>query len=141
MTSLKFEIYTQEVPPEAEFVKSQLVAFNNQKFGTFKRQELSIIAKDDFGSVQAGLVGSTNWDWMYVQLTWVSDNLRGQGAGSRLMDEAEKIAVARGCVGIWLDTFSAEAKHFYEQRGYEVFGQLDNFPPAQCRFFLKKNLR
>jgi hypothetical protein len=39
----------------------------------------------------------------------------------------------------WLDTFSFQARGFYEKLGYEEFGQLD-YPPDHHRHFMRKRL-
>jgi hypothetical protein len=46
----------------------------------------------------------------------------------------------RGCVGVWLDTFSFQARGFYEKLGYRVFGEVADYPPGHTRHFLKKSL-
>ena len=56
------------------------------------------------------------------------------------MEQAEAIAHTRGCMGVWLDTFSFQARAFYEKRGYKVFGTIDDYPPGQSRFWMKKLL-
>lgn len=53
---------------------------------------------------------------------------------------AEEEAVRRGCLGAWLDTFSFQARGFYERLGYSVFGVIEGYPPGHSRFFLKKTL-
>jgi ribosomal protein S18 acetylase RimI-like enzyme len=55
------------------------------------------------------------------------------------MNEAEAEAIHRGCRGAWLDTFSFQARGFYERLGYSIFGTIENFPPGHRRFFLKKD--
>jgi hypothetical protein len=55
------------------------------------------------------------------------------------MNEAEAEAIRRGCRGAWLDTFSFQARGFYERPGYSIFGTIENFPPGHRRFFLKKD--
>ncbi len=37
-----------------------------------------------------------------------------------------------------LDTFSFQARGFYEALGYEVFGRLEEYPPGHERYFLRK---
>jgi len=64
--------------------------------------------------------------------------MRGAGLGRRLIKQAEEEAVRRGCRGVWLDTFSWQARGFYEKLGYSVFGTIDDYPPGHQRFFLKK---
>ena len=70
----------------------------------------------------------------------VPDSLRGQGIGTRLMQAAEAEARRRGCHHIWLETYSFQARPFYERLGFEVFGQLDGPAPIYPRFFMRKIL-
>ncbi|WP_247749109.1 GNAT family N-acetyltransferase [Rhizobium sp. L245/93] len=57
-----------------------------------------------------------------------------------MLQQAEGWARERGCVGVWLDTFSFQAPGFYEKQGYTVFGVLDHYPGEMQRFFLRKML-
>jgi ribosomal protein S18 acetylase RimI-like enzyme len=66
--------------------------------------------------------------------------MRGRGVGRQLLTGAEAEAVRRGCLGAWLDTYSFQARGFYERVGYSVFGSIDNYPPGHSRIFLKKVL-
>jgi GNAT superfamily N-acetyltransferase len=100
---------------------------------------LSILIKDDAtGAILGGLTGQSSRDWMFVKLLFVPERLRGQNLGTKLLDQAESIARARHCVGIWLDTFEFQARGFYEKRGYEVFGEIADYPKGFSRFFLQK---
>ena len=76
---------------------------------------------------------------MRVAVRKISDILRGRGVGRELMDRAEVRARERGCHSAWLDTFSFQARGFYEKLGYEEFGQLD-YPPDHHRHFMQKRL-
>jgi ribosomal protein S18 acetylase RimI-like enzyme len=62
------------------------------------------------------------------------------GAGRRLMMEAEAEALRRGCCAAELDTFSFQARGFYERLGYSVFGALEDYAPGQSRFYMRKRL-
>jgi hypothetical protein len=53
----------------------------------------------------------------------------------------EGAAEERGCERAHLDTFSYQARPFYEKLGYRVFGELEDYPPGHTRFFLRKQLR
>jgi len=88
-----------------------------------------------------GLWGYTSYGWLYVQLLAVDEAVRGQGAGRELLLRAEAEACSRGCHGAWLDTHEFQARGFYERLGYEVFGELTDYPPGFARFFLRKTLR
>ncbi len=39
-----------------------------------------------------GLIGDTYYDWLYVSLMFVKDDLRGQGYGEKLLLRAEEEA-------------------------------------------------
>ena len=52
----------------------------------------------------------------------------------------EDKARERGCEFSHLDTFSYQARPFYEKLGYEVFATLEDYPPGQQRFYMKKTL-
>jgi GNAT superfamily N-acetyltransferase len=64
--------------------------------------------------------------------------MRGKGFGGRLLFEAEQEAMRRGCRGVYTDTFSFQVLPFYQQNGYEVFGEIENYPPGHTCYFLKK---
>ncbi len=48
--------------------------------------------------------------------------------------------MSRGCTYAHLNTFSYQARPFYEKRGYEVFAELDDYPKGHQRVFMKKCL-
>lgn len=117
-----------------------LVAYNDQAAGPSGYQPLAVLIQDDSGKTIGGLWGKTVYDWLFVELLVVPEQLRGQDIGTELLDRAEGIARARGCIGVWLDTYGFQARGFYEKRGYAVFGTIDDHPRGGCRFFLKKRL-
>jgi len=75
-----------------------------------------------------------------IDLLWVKDELRGRGYGSRLLTLAEDEARQCGAKSVYLDTFSFQAPNFYKPHGYQVFGELQNFPAGHQRYFLTKQL-
>lgn len=92
------------------------------------------------GEVLGGVISETYWDWLYVNLMWLREDVRGQGYGQRLLALAEAEARQRGAEYAYLDTFSFQAPEFYKKQGYEVFGTLENFPPGHQRYFMRKAL-
>jgi GNAT superfamily N-acetyltransferase len=87
-----------------------------------------------------GLWAKVFYDWLFVDLLFVPQAFRGQDLGRRLMAEAERAAVERGLVGVWLDTHSFQAPGFYETLGYEAFGSLPDYPRGETRTFYRKML-
>ena len=90
--------------------------------------------------IVGGLWGETVYSYLHVHVLFVPELLRGLGIGRQLMMQAESEAVRRGCSGAWLDTYSFQARGFYERLGYTVFGTIADHPPGHSRFFLQKVL-
>ena len=59
--------------------------------------------------------------------------------GTRLLSDAHDYARARGAVGATLETYSFQARPFYERLGYELCGTIDGYPPGHAKFFLRKS--
>jgi predicted N-acetyltransferase YhbS len=81
-----------------------------------------------------------NLGWLFIAALWVNEANRGGGIGTALMQEAEKEARHRGCTGIFLDTYSFQARPFYERLGFSVFGELRDCPAGEIRYYLSKLL-
>lgn len=103
-------------------------------------QPLAVFARDGDGRLVAGVQGMVNWNWLHIALFWISAERRRGGLGSQLLAAIENAARERGCVYAHLDTFSYQARPFYERHGYTLFATLDDYPPGQQRFFLRKTL-
>jgi len=116
-----------------------LVSFNDAAAGVANHRSLTVVALRE-GEAIGGLVSYTNWEWLYIVQLWVSEALRGHGIGGQLVRAAEAGARRRGCRHSHVDTFSFQARPFYEQLGYTVFGQLDDYAAGHTRYFLKRDL-
>lgn len=92
------------------------------------------------GDTLGGLTTRIARGWMFLDQFVLPEALRRAGTGRRMLALAEDAARELGCRGIWLDTFSFQARPFYERLGFRVFGQLDGYPPGHSRFFLSKHL-
>jgi GNAT superfamily N-acetyltransferase len=120
-------------------VLDSLIAFNDRKAGESGYRPLALAIEDERGQMIGGLSGATAFGWLFVELLFVPESLRGQGVGTELLRRAEAEAVTRGCHSVWLDTFEFQARGFYERLGYTCFGELKNYPTGP-RFFMSKRL-
>jgi GNAT superfamily N-acetyltransferase len=126
--------------PEWSIIGQALTIYNEQKGGEIKEQNLCFVLKGPDQVIVGGVIGETYWEWLHIDLMWVKDELRGRGYGHRLLTLAEDEARQRGAKNVYLDTFSFQAPDFYKQHGYQVFGELQNFPAEHHRYFLTKQL-
>jgi GNAT superfamily N-acetyltransferase len=101
---------------------------------------IRIFLRNPSDEVVGGVIANCFGGWVYIALLWVGKSLRNQGYGTRLMRLLEAEAIQKGCHHAHLDTYSFEARPFYERLGYELFATLDDYPKGHCKYFLKKQL-
>ena len=114
--------------------------FNQQLAGDYKASRVCFVLYAPDNEVVGGVIGDIYWDWFFINLMFVKDELRGRGYGHRLLVLAEDEARKRGARNVYLDTFSFQAPDFYKKYGYQVFGVLPDFPAGHQRYFLTKQL-
>ncbi len=101
---------------------------------------VAFFLKDERGEVLGGLLGNIWAGWLHIGTLGVAAPMRGRGFGRELMQRAETYAIERDCTNAFLDTFSFQARPFYEKLGYRVFGTLENHPAGHQHYFMTKQL-
>ncbi|MFN3068142.1 GNAT family N-acetyltransferase [Serratia sp. J2] len=127
-------------PEDTEEIRNHLKTFNYQFVGDILNKNIGVFVLDDQGNKLAGLTGSTVGRWLSIELLWVSDTLRGEGVGRKIIQTAEQQAIAAGCRYARVDTFSFQARPFYEKQGYQLQMTLHNYPVEHERYFFTKTL-
>ena len=137
-----YDIIYVEKPEESAWgiIGRGLSSYNKQQAGDNKFQRLCYVLQSADQEIVGGVLGEVYWGWLYVDLLWIEEELRGQGYGHRLLVRLEDEARERGAGNAYLDTFSFQVPDFYQRHGYQVFGELQDFPPGQRRFFMTKQL-
>jgi ribosomal protein S18 acetylase RimI-like enzyme len=104
-------------------------------------RDLAIAIRDpDSNEPVGGLCGRTAGGWLAIELIFVPESFRGMGLATRLIAMAEEEAKRRDCHSAWLDTMNPQALTLYRRLGYEIFGELKDYPVGSNRFFLQKKL-
>ncbi len=130
---------TDRPPPEArDVILAGLVDFNRRLLGDAQGTPLALLLKSADGTIVGGMWAPTGFQWLFIELLFVPESLRGRGLGRELLDRAEQEARRRGCIGAWLETLSPQARTLYERCGYTVFGEIPDYPPGNVRTFLSK---
>ena len=132
-----------ERPEPAIFaaIARPLASFNAPFAGPAESRPLVLaLQRPPAGEVVGGLSGETIYRWLAIQVLYVPPELRGQGIGAALLRAAENEARARFCLGIVVNTFSFQARPFYERMGFAHVGTLDDCPPGHRCFYLSKRI-
>lgn len=140
----RYTLILSQQPTEAErlAITAGLDAFTESLGGIppLNYQPVAVLVKDNANHILGGLIGGTYWQWLHVQSLWVDTTLRGRGFGRDLLLTAEREALRRGCVGAYVNTHDFQALGFYQKQGYEIAGELADFPPGHRRYLLRKRL-
>src|SRR5579871_1311686 len=107
---MKLDVVAEPTADDRAAISSPLRVYNEANGPSLDRNAVAVLLRDASGVAVGGLWGHTAYDWLYVELLAVPENMRGNGAGTALMHTAEALAVERGCIGAWLDTFSFQAR-------------------------------
>lgn len=104
-------------------------SYTAAQIGEEGRQELAFFLRDEKDLVVGGIKGLyTNYGWLWIDTLFVSESVRGNGYGSKLIKRIEDEARNNGCKYAYLNSFSFQSVNFYKKQGYKVFGELKNFP-------------
>ncbi|HXB61380.1 MAG TPA: GNAT family N-acetyltransferase [Acidobacteriaceae bacterium] len=131
-------VVDQDIPDSRETILRLLIDYNLRNSPPPNFQLLGILLKDDQGQTIGGLWGRSAYEWLFVELLFIPEELRGQGLGTTLIRQAEEIARERNCTGVWLDTFDFQALPFYQKLGYTVFGELKDHPRGISQHWLQR---
>lgn len=55
--------------------------YNTQQVGPDHSENLCFALQTPDEDVVGGVIGATHWDWLYINLMWIREDLRGQGYG------------------------------------------------------------
>jgi predicted N-acetyltransferase YhbS len=124
-----------------QFIDKKLDEFNFARWEVKEVKPLAVKVTESNGEIVAGSSGRTFGYWLLLDTLWVSEHLRGQDLGSKILDQMETSAKNRGCKFILLDTLNFQAKPFYEKHGYKLQWTQNFYPKVGCKYFMVKEIK
>lgn len=98
------------------------------------------ITLSDDKKILGGASGVTLYGCLYIDMLWIDESIRNEGYGTKLMQQAEKIGIERGCTFATVNTMDWEALDFYKKLGYEVEFTRSGYKRDSQLFMLRKSL-
>lgn len=128
-----------------ESQKSQIIgdlirSYNRSKREVAGSEPLNLYIEDENGQLMAGLVAETFGNWLEIEYLFVKEDLRGQGIGSQLLQQAESEAKKRNCRYAFVNTYQFQAPAFYQKYGYKEVFTLKDYPYTGQRNYYQKDL-
>ena len=127
---------SQKAQKIGELVRS----YNRSKREAAESEPLNLYVEDDSGELLAGLVAETFGNWLEIEYLFVKEELRGQGIGSQLLQQAESEAKKRNCRFAFVNTYQFQAPAFYQKHGYQEVFTLKDYPCTGQRHYYQKDL-
>jgi ribosomal protein S18 acetylase RimI-like enzyme len=137
---LRLSIEPNPNPAEVGIVERGLFLFEENRLGSPEHAQFAIFLRDELGQVQGGVDGHVMWRRLFIKTLWISESLRRQGLGTRLMHAAEEEARRRQCLSLWLTALGDRALRFYLRLDYTVFGVLEDYVKDQSLYSLQKKI-
>jgi GNAT superfamily N-acetyltransferase len=137
---MNLTLETNPAPSDVEAIRQALREFNRRQVGYRDEGEFAVFLRDAQGDLRGGVLCFTLWQWLTIDWLWLEETVRGQGFGSQLLAIAEDEGRRRGCVNSYVETLSFQAPDFYQKHGYQIVGELQDFPAGHSRYYLRKSL-
>ena len=125
---------------KAQEIGNLIRSYNRSKREAAESEPLNIYVEDDSGELMAGLVGETFGNWLEIEYLFVKEDIRGQGIGSQLLQQAESEAKKRNCRFAFVNTYQFQAPAFYQKYGYKEVFTLKDYPYTGQRHYYQKDL-
>ena len=127
---------SQKAQKIGELVRS----YNRSKREAAECEPLNLYVEDEHGQLLAGLVAETFGNWLEIEYLFVKEELRGQGIGSQLLQQAESEAKKRNCRFAFVNTYQFQAPAFYQKYGYKKVFTMKDYPYTGQRHYYQKEL-
>jgi len=137
---MKIEVLENPQQGLIDFFDKKIDDFNWANWEIDERLPLAVQIKNDLGNVVAGGTARSFGGWLLLDTLWVSDELRAQKVGSKILKEIEASGKKRGCKHCLLDTLNFQAMPFYEKHGYVTQWVQQGYPKTGCKYFMVKEL-
>lgn len=142
LAGLKYELVKE--PTSLEPAVTSMLRETEKRHGIvslppYNKREFALTAKTKEGKLAGGILGYTNYNEGHVAMLAVNPECRVHGAGTTLLKNFETTVRTRyNCNRLALETFSWQARPFYERYGFKLFGVQKNQPIGHEKYFLER---
>jgi len=141
--SSRFNVIANPTEDDVKEFQKGLEAYNMEKTnGEFNSPQpwLNLVLKDHEGKIVGGILTSTLYWSLYLEVLWVDNKYRGLGYGRHLVLAAQKLAKKNGCITSHVYTFSWQAPDFYQAVGYKLIATYEGYHGGITELILMKRL-
>jgi GNAT superfamily N-acetyltransferase len=114
--------------------------YANQQRGLKPGRSFGFFIKDDAQRIVGGCSGFMFYGCLMIDLLWITEDLRQQGWGRKLLIETENLAKQNNCSFMTVNTMDWEALGFYTKFGFYIEFERLGFDKESIFYLLRKDL-
>ncbi|ODQ01146.1 MULTISPECIES: GNAT family N-acetyltransferase [Salinivibrio] len=137
---MKYRMDANPSDDDITAIRQGLKQSNHPFLAGIPEGSLAGYAFNDHDERVGGIIANTWGQWLLIKYLWVDDAFRQRHVGSHLLSNLEEYGKEVGCKMAFVDTFSFQAKPFYEKHGYQCQMTLDDYPLNHSLHFMTKKL-
>ncbi len=139
---MKYTINYEKNPKadDIQILNGGIMEYAKQKKGMNQLDFFAFFIRDEEERIVGGCGGDNVYGCFFIGQLWVTEELRGKGYGTKLMESAEKLAKECGCNFMAVNTMDWEALDFYKKLGFYVEFERRGFDKNSIFYFLRKDL-
>ncbi len=137
-----FTINTAEDAAYRRHLQGILRAHNQQTSDVRGPEAVNLYIRvtDRNNHLVGGLIAQTYWEWLVIDVMALEERVRRQGLGTQMLLQAEDEAKSRGCSRSHTSTYLHQGLGFYQHHGYQIVGELADYPDGYTLYWLRKEL-
>lgn len=126
-------------PIDLQFLDKGIIVEHKRKKDMKPLDFFAYFIRDNQDDIVGGCAGDNMYGGLFISQLWITEALRGQGYGMKLMSLAEEFAKKSQCRFITVNTFGWEALDFYKKLGFYVEFKRQGYDKDSIFYFLKKD--
>ncbi|KTD24975.1 N-acetyltransferase GCN5 [Legionella lansingensis] len=136
--TLQLSFEENPLPNDIQILGNGIMAYAREKKGFKPLDFFAFFIRDKDNTIVGGCNGSTLYGCLYIDQLWVSDSIRNQGWGKKLMNAALDYGKEKGCTFATVNTMDWEAIGFYHKLGFKLEFERRGFQKNSVFYFLRK---
>ena len=125
-------------PEDIQVLGDAIMNQATQKKGFKPLDFFSLFIREEDNTIVGGCNGCTLYGCLYIDQLWVSDSLRNQGLGTKLIESAFQYGKDKCCTFATVNTMDWEALGFYQKLGFTIEFERHGFQKNSVFYFLRK---
>ncbi|KTC67663.1 GNAT family N-acetyltransferase [Legionella anisa] len=139
--TLKLSFLENPNPDDVQILTNGIKEYAKQQRGFESLDFFACFIRDADNSIVGGCSGGTLYGGLHVDNLWVSESIRHQGWGTKLMQKALKYGNEKGCAFATVNTMDWEAIEFYKKLGFKLEFERHGFQKNSIFYFLRKEFQ